>query len=421
MPSVGNSQTLSRPCSSITCEARVAVAVLGADRLALAQELERAAARRGCRGSSRDIAPALAIGSNVGLHDRVADLAADHVVLAPVDLAPLHAAAARARVEVAGEGVERLVVVVVGVEDRVSGRSSGAPPEMHRGSLGMLAWVKSVGSDRSSGPGPGPERTDDPPGRAGRSAPGPPRDPLPGRGPGGSVRRSPSVRGNRRARPPRRRRRWRRPSPAGPRWPAPQRTSSPRITSGWVVEVARALADPCPAHEHAGLGAQAGFVDLVAPHGTARAWTSVEQEPGAEAGRTSDGGEPHRRAGHGMGLHAPAAGDPRGRRQRTGCAAVEDGCELLEHGGETHHEAVHGYVHDLEVGGPRTRRDARRPTRPGNPPRAGDLLGHQGGARNGNSSGHGPPTPVAISSRHHPRPGAGSAGSRGTRRGARSS
>jgi hypothetical protein len=46
----------------------------------------------------------------------VADLAADHVVLATVDLTPLDDALAPARVEVAGERVERLVVVVVAVE-----------------------------------------------------------------------------------------------------------------------------------------------------------------------------------------------------------------------------------------------------------------------------------------------------------------
>ena len=51
--------------------------------------------------------------------DRVADPPADDVVLAPVDLAPLHAARPQLRVEVAGERVERLVVVVVGVERQV--------------------------------------------------------------------------------------------------------------------------------------------------------------------------------------------------------------------------------------------------------------------------------------------------------------
>ena len=53
------------------------------------------------------------------VHDRVAHLPADDVVLAAVDLGPLHAARPELRVEVAGEGVERLVVVVVGVEGLV--------------------------------------------------------------------------------------------------------------------------------------------------------------------------------------------------------------------------------------------------------------------------------------------------------------
>ena len=68
------------------------------------------------------------VGERAGLGDRVeggvhhgpADLAADHVVLAPVDLGPLDDAGPELRVEVAGEGVERLVVVVVGVEGEVA-------------------------------------------------------------------------------------------------------------------------------------------------------------------------------------------------------------------------------------------------------------------------------------------------------------
>ena len=49
----------------------------------------------------------------------MADLAAHDVVAAAVDLGPLDAAGPELRVEVAGEGVERLVVVVVGVEGLV--------------------------------------------------------------------------------------------------------------------------------------------------------------------------------------------------------------------------------------------------------------------------------------------------------------
>ena len=96
-------------------DAGVAVAVLGRDRLAVAEELDR----RLLVGVAPEVVVHRAgLGDRVEgrVHDRVADPAADHVVLAAVDLAPLHAAAAERGVEVAGEGVERLVVVVVGVE-----------------------------------------------------------------------------------------------------------------------------------------------------------------------------------------------------------------------------------------------------------------------------------------------------------------
>src|SRR4029078_11891317 len=54
-----------------------------------------------------------------GIDDGVAHAPADHVVLAAVDLAPLHATRPERRIEVAGKGVERLVVVVVGIEGEV--------------------------------------------------------------------------------------------------------------------------------------------------------------------------------------------------------------------------------------------------------------------------------------------------------------
>jgi hypothetical protein len=63
-----------------------------------------------------DIAPAFAIEG--GVHHRVVHLAADDLVLATVDLAPLNDASTEAWVEVPGERVDRFVVVVVGVEDR---------------------------------------------------------------------------------------------------------------------------------------------------------------------------------------------------------------------------------------------------------------------------------------------------------------
>ena len=87
--------------------------------------------------------------------DGVADLAPDHVVAAPVDLAPLDDPGTERRVEVPGEGVECLVVVVVCVEDRVV--------EPRR----VQAW--SVSSrPRCTDPSYGPEA----PGRRGTDRPG---------------------------------------------------------------------------------------------------------------------------------------------------------------------------------------------------------------------------------------------------------
>ncbi len=99
-------------------DARVAVAVLGRDRLALAQELARLLA---VGVAAEVVVHRAGFGDRVErrVDDRVAHPSADHVVLAAVDLAPLHAATAERGVEVAGEGVERLVVVVVGVEGEV--------------------------------------------------------------------------------------------------------------------------------------------------------------------------------------------------------------------------------------------------------------------------------------------------------------
>ena len=96
-------------------DARVAVAVLGPDGLALGEHLDRVLAL----GVAAEV-----VVQRAGLGDRgerrvhhgVAHAPADDVVLAAVDLAPLHGARPEPRVEVPGEGVERLVVVVVGVE-----------------------------------------------------------------------------------------------------------------------------------------------------------------------------------------------------------------------------------------------------------------------------------------------------------------
>jgi hypothetical protein len=114
MPSVGNIQTFSRPCSSSVSMRASLLRYAG--RLALLEQLDRVLVVR--------------IAAEVVLQyarerDRIegridhgpADPAADDVVLATVDLAPLDGAGGGARVEVTGEGVDGLVIVVVAVED----------------------------------------------------------------------------------------------------------------------------------------------------------------------------------------------------------------------------------------------------------------------------------------------------------------
>ena len=111
-------------------DTRVAVAVLGRDRLAFAQELVRLQL---VRVAAEVVVHRAGLGDRVerGVDDRVAHDAADDVVLAPVHLAPLHAARLHLRVDVAGERVERLVVVVVGVERGV-GKVAHAPSLLRR-------------------------------------------------------------------------------------------------------------------------------------------------------------------------------------------------------------------------------------------------------------------------------------------------
>jgi hypothetical protein len=112
-------------------EPDVPVAVLRSDRLAVSQELE------GC--------PALGVAAEVvahrsGLrhgvegrvHDSVAHPPADDVVLAAVDLGPLDAAGSERRIEMTGERVERLVVVVVGVERQETELVHGAQRRLGR-------------------------------------------------------------------------------------------------------------------------------------------------------------------------------------------------------------------------------------------------------------------------------------------------
>ena len=102
----------------MTASRAVGVAVLRGDRLTITQELEWVA--------PVGVAPEVVVhraglGDRIerGVRDRVADAPADDVILPPVDLGPLHATAARLGIDMAGERVERLVVVVVGVEREV--------------------------------------------------------------------------------------------------------------------------------------------------------------------------------------------------------------------------------------------------------------------------------------------------------------
>ena len=97
----------------------VAIAVLGADRLVIAQALERVDA---LGVAAEVVVQAARLRDRVerGVGDGAADAPADHVVLPAVDRGPLHAARPEGGVEVAGERVLGLVVVVVGVEDGVT-------------------------------------------------------------------------------------------------------------------------------------------------------------------------------------------------------------------------------------------------------------------------------------------------------------
>ena len=103
----------------MTAEAGVAVPVLGTDRLGRAHQL--------VQRTAVGIAPEV-VDQGAGRRDRVeggighgaADPPTQGVVLAPADVDPLDDPGPVGGVEVAGEGIERLVVVVVGVEDRSS-------------------------------------------------------------------------------------------------------------------------------------------------------------------------------------------------------------------------------------------------------------------------------------------------------------
>ena len=145
-------------------EAGVAVPVFGADRLGRAEELVRGAPV-GIAAEVLHEGAGRRHRVEGGIGDGAADPAADGVVLAPSDVGPLDDPGSVGRVQVAGEGVERLVVVVVGVEDRgvrwcawwclpVS-EWSGPPSRLGAG-WGTRRRVLDARSDRRPNPGPLP-------------------------------------------------------------------------------------------------------------------------------------------------------------------------------------------------------------------------------------------------------------------------
>ena len=97
------------------CEARIAVAICGRNWLAVGKHLERIAAIW---------ITAEVLVHRTSLRDRIescicnysADAATDHVILAAIDLAPLHATRLHCLGHVARKRIERFVIVVVCVE-----------------------------------------------------------------------------------------------------------------------------------------------------------------------------------------------------------------------------------------------------------------------------------------------------------------
>ena len=98
-------------------EARVVVAVLGADRLAVAAGTPCGVRPEALPRKYSDIAPALAIGSNVGLTTAWFTLPPITWYFRPSISAHWTMRRPSSRIEVPGERVDRLVVVVVAVED----------------------------------------------------------------------------------------------------------------------------------------------------------------------------------------------------------------------------------------------------------------------------------------------------------------
>ena len=120
-PRLGRTQANSTPCSSSACTRRVAVAILGLDGLRLSEDLLERAALRVLRAEvavERPRTPDRVVGR---IRDELEQLAADDERAAPVHVDPTDRAAVLP-VEVTGERVLRLVVVLVGVEQPVVDR-----------------------------------------------------------------------------------------------------------------------------------------------------------------------------------------------------------------------------------------------------------------------------------------------------------
>ena len=153
MPRVGKSQTLRQALGVHGGEPGVAVAVLGADRLGRAHQL--------VHGPAVGVAPEV-VDQRPGRRDRVegrvghgpADPPAQRVVAPAVDLDPLDHPRPELRVEMAGERIERLVVVVVGVEDGRVDSVHGQPSASVRNtadSIGCGSAVRPTCGRRPSG------------------------------------------------------------------------------------------------------------------------------------------------------------------------------------------------------------------------------------------------------------------------------
>ena len=143
-------------------EAGIPVAVFGSDRLGRAHQL----VQRAAVGIAAEI-----VHQGTGRRDRVeggighgpADLPTQGVVLAPADVDPLDDPGTVGGVEVAGEGIERLVIVIVGVEDRsiegvhvMPSRVAGATPLNFRGRAGVRPPCAGRRWDPRPMPGPLP-------------------------------------------------------------------------------------------------------------------------------------------------------------------------------------------------------------------------------------------------------------------------